>query len=494
MRFNFFQLISVGLDIADRSIEAAALIRGPALTGRGQVKVLALGRQALPAGVVERGIIKDQAKLATAVRAVLSLAKPQPIFPRRIFFGLPEAQVYLHSFTLTNHTLNVSRTTRDLEALVIKEAKENVPLDAADLLIAYQSVGVRAATPTTPAGGAYLLAATSRQVLGDWQAFFRSLGLEVEFDLEMAALFRGLGMPPAPVAVVDIGAVTTNVAVFNQRGLIYSRTLAHGAEALTGSLVKNLKITAAEAEKQKQDIGLMDPDNQLFTILLKELVPLRDELKITLDYCERAAGQKVETIYLAGGGSQLRGLADYLKSNLEISTVIARSVFLNQPLVYLEALGLALRGFAPARERAALAFQLAPAEPSPAGGQWRRRSYQLIGGLAIVLLGAAVWLGLNYYWRPAIEPVPPPLVEPAVSPEIIFAPATTTEPAATPAVETITVADTPIGWLNVRSGPGLDFSVIGKVRPGEDYPLLEETGEWYKMELGWVNKKYIIRN
>ncbi len=487
--------MSVGLDIADRSIEAAALVRR-----RGQIKILALGRQSLPPGVVERGLIKDQAKLASAVRSVLNLAKPQSILPRRIFFGLPEAQVYLHSFTLSNQAINNnSRTDRNLDTLMIEEARKNVPLEAADLLITYKTTGINAASATESAGTTYLLAATSRRVLGDWQGFFRSLGLAAEFDLEMPALFRGLGaVPEAPVAVVDFGAVATNVAIFDRRGLNYSRTLTCGTDALTASLVKNLKITPAEAEKQKQEIGLMDPDSQIFTVLLKELAPLRDELKITLDYCERALEQKIEMIYLAGGGSQLRGLADYLKSSLEITAVVARSIFLNQPLVYLEALGLALKGFAPLRERAALAFKLTPGGLGPTTGERWHRNYKLLSLMVILLIGAAALFGVNRYQqtretaraaarRAAIESLP------IISPEIIFAPATTTETVAA-STTIITVAKTPLGWLNVRSGPGISFSIVGKVQPGEDYPLLEEKGEWYKIELGWVNKKYIIKN
>lgn len=47
----------------------------------------------------------------------------------------------------------------------------------------------------------------------------------------------------------------------------------------------------------------------------------------------------------------------------------------------------------------------------------------------------------------------------------------------------ITVLDTPGGFLNVRSGPGTNHSVIQKIKPGENYDLLEEKGDWYKIIL-----------
>ncbi|RCW66444.1 N-acetylmuramoyl-L-alanine amidase [Saliterribacillus persicus] len=49
--------------------------------------------------------------------------------------------------------------------------------------------------------------------------------------------------------------------------------------------------------------------------------------------------------------------------------------------------------------------------------------------------------------------------------------------------------------LNVRSGPGLDFEVITQVNQPESYPIVEESGDWVKIQLnneeGWITKDYI---
>ncbi|WP_018931480.1 N-acetylmuramoyl-L-alanine amidase [Gracilibacillus lacisalsi] len=48
--------------------------------------------------------------------------------------------------------------------------------------------------------------------------------------------------------------------------------------------------------------------------------------------------------------------------------------------------------------------------------------------------------------------------------------------------------------LNVRSGPGTDYDVITKVNPPDQYPVLEESGEWAKIDLGdhqgWIHQDY----
>lgn len=48
--------------------------------------------------------------------------------------------------------------------------------------------------------------------------------------------------------------------------------------------------------------------------------------------------------------------------------------------------------------------------------------------------------------------------------------------------------------LNVRNGPGTEYDVITKVNPPEQYPVLEESGEWAKIDLGdkqgWIHQDY----
>ncbi|MBU1868623.1 PEGA domain-containing protein [Patescibacteria group bacterium] len=59
----------------------------------------------------------------------------------------------------------------------------------------------------------------------------------------------------------------------------------------------------------------------------------------------------------------------------------------------------------------------------------------------------------------------------------------------------VTIGQTPTGFLNVRSGPSLNASIIGKVYPGSSYEFLEERTGWYKIRIdnqvqGWVYAQY----
>ncbi|RJP47745.1 MAG: PEGA domain-containing protein [Armatimonadetes bacterium] len=69
----------------------------------------------------------------------------------------------------------------------------------------------------------------------------------------------------------------------------------------------------------------------------------------------------------------------------------------------------------------------------------------------------------------------------------------------TPVVETlkeVTVKQTPVGYLNVRSKPSASGIKIGQVKPGDKLVLLEELSGWMKVRLpdakeGYVSSQYV---
>lgn len=59
----------------------------------------------------------------------------------------------------------------------------------------------------------------------------------------------------------------------------------------------------------------------------------------------------------------------------------------------------------------------------------------------------------------------------------------------------IKIANTPVGFLRVRSENNISSQEIGRVKPGEEYEILEEKDGWFKIKLssgeeGWVSSDY----
>jgi hypothetical protein len=75
----------------------------------------------------------------------------------------------------------------------------------------------------------------------------------------------------------------------------------------------------------------------------------------------------------------------------------------------------------------------------------------------------------------------------------------TTEASPTPQKTTITVQETGIGYLNVRSGAGTTNEIITKISPGDTLELLGEEEKWYEVQVdedttGWISSQYATIN
>jgi len=60
----------------------------------------------------------------------------------------------------------------------------------------------------------------------------------------------------------------------------------------------------------------------------------------------------------------------------------------------------------------------------------------------------------------------------------------------------ITIEDTPVGYLRVRSEADVRSEEVGRVEPGEQYLLLEESedGDWYRIDLGWISSEFASKS
>lgn len=326
-----FSKKSVGIDIADHTIEIVELIKSA-----GKLKVSSMGRIKLDSGIVERGRVKDENKLAQAIKTVLSQSKPHPILTKKIIFGLPESQVYTHVFTIGAHD------KKQRNSFVLKEALSNIPLKKEELLFDYKVLFEDKVKVEI------LLVAASKEIVSEWYKFFKKLGLEAVFDIESLAIFRGvtISSPKEPVCIVDIGFATTNISIFDKKGLRYVYSINIAGDIFTKEIAQTMNIKPEEAEKKKLELGLSDKNNQIFSVLIKQLEKVKDEIKTGIDYFQLKTSQKISGVIFVGGSSQLKGLEDYLKMNLNLPIIIG-GLALSQnkiPLEYAEAAGLALRG------------------------------------------------------------------------------------------------------------------------------------------------------
>jgi type IV pilus assembly protein PilM len=337
---KLFKHTSIGLDIADNSIEVVKLNK----SGQ-KIIVESTSRVNLDGGIVVNGKVVDEKKLSESLKLLFSSAKPSLIEPEDIVFGLPESQVYTHLFSLPEHK------KEDREDLILKEAEAGIPIESNDLLYSYKIIESTKSKKDKAdrQDVEVLLVATSTAVALKWQEFFKNIGIEVKsFDIETLASFRSLFQrtPSGPVCVVDLGARKTNVSIFDENSLRSSYSTFIAGDNITEQIASSLSISTEEAEKKKLSADLSQAENDVSGVIKNTLAPLVKEIKNTLLGFQSINKVGVKEIILIGGLSQMKGLPTYLSNQLAIPAKIGVAAWLDQkvPLVYIEAIGLALRG------------------------------------------------------------------------------------------------------------------------------------------------------
>ena len=158
--FNFSNKKSIGLEIADRTIEIVELKKG------NPVKITNFGRVKLGSGIVERGRIKNEKKLIVAIEEIFNKAKLDPVTQEQIIFGLPESQTYTHVFTLPHNEI-------DKEVFIRKEIEENIPLPVNQITYSYKIL------KHNDEGERVILVASNKETVSEWQNFFEKANLNV---------------------------------------------------------------------------------------------------------------------------------------------------------------------------------------------------------------------------------------------------------------------------------------------------------------------------
>ncbi|KKQ27665.1 MAG: Type IV pilus assembly protein PilM [Candidatus Magasanikbacteria bacterium GW2011_GWC2_37_14] len=320
----------LGLDIADSSIEVA-------LVGQswGRTKLISVGRVELEAGLVKNGRIIDKEKLAISIKELFQTAKPKAIKNGELCFGLPESQTFLHHFYTT------SKDNKEKQKTIEKELAENIPITGKDL--AYSLRILNEDKEKTE----ILVAATRQEVINEWRNFFKSIKLNVvNFDIEILATFRNLfdHLQKEPVMLLDIGANTTHVGVFDEFGLHYEYVINKAGNDFSKIIAEVLEIDVVKAEIEKLKSGLKNRSKKVVEELENELNKIAKAIKESIESYNSGTDKKLAKVVLVGGSSLLIGLPEFFSKSLNIPVEIGKARLTKEklPLYYVEAIGLAL--------------------------------------------------------------------------------------------------------------------------------------------------------
>lgn len=337
-----------GLDLGSGALKAVELRR--VRTG---FELVRAGLEPLEPGAVAESAIGDPDSVAGAIRRVFSRS--------RIRAGKVATSVSGHSVIVKKLTLP-AMSRQELEEAIQWEARQVIPFDLSDVHLDHQVLG------NAPAGEdtrVLLVAARKERVASRLEAIARAGLSPLIVDVDGFALQNAYEAnygpdSPVTVALLHVGAATTNLVVTRGGIPLFTRDLSAGGSQWTGLLQEQLQVDFEEAERIKQESSVevleAGPAGALLRSVMETLLL---EIRKSLDLFEAGAeGESIQRVYLSGGGSVLAGLIDRLQSGLDLplepldpfkSIAVGRGV--NEESLYQQApslavaVGLALRGF-----------------------------------------------------------------------------------------------------------------------------------------------------
>ncbi|OGL66635.1 hypothetical protein A3B21_02930 [Candidatus Uhrbacteria bacterium RIFCSPLOWO2_01_FULL_47_24] len=224
---------------------------------------------------------------------------------------------------------------KELAKAVEWEAKKLIPLPLEEVTLDFKEL--RFPDEETTAKKTFgekqisvLLTAAPKSVIDKYVAIAKAAGLTLtSLETEAFALIRAMvGVDPAPVIIVDMGAVRSNI-LFVDRGIpMLIRSVEIGGKKCTEAIASALSIDMNRAEAMKRDLGIAplpgSAPGQMPTLLKDVLTPLLNEMKYSFNvYRTRSViARPPEKIILSGGGAGLPGLSELITSEFNIKSFL----------------------------------------------------------------------------------------------------------------------------------------------------------------------------
>ena len=265
----------------------------------------------LPAGAVRSGEVRE---VNTVVTALKRLWAAGGFRSKDVVLGMGNQRVLVRELAVARSSL--------------KQIRESLPFHVQDLLPVPVSEALldffpisEGADEGNPTVNGLLIAATKESVMANVLAV-KHAGLNpVQVDLIPFALTRILSRGSASqgtVALVDIGASTTQVVVVVDGVPVFVRMIPGGGHDITAAIAARLEIPEERAEGLKRASGLggvnvTDENGPVVEVIHSSAGELLNSLRNTLHYfVNNRHGGAFNGILLTGGGAQLAGFREAL--------------------------------------------------------------------------------------------------------------------------------------------------------------------------------------
>jgi type IV pilus assembly protein PilM len=313
MMWNSVKKSMVGVDIGSSSVKAVEL-QGK----NNDFQLVSLGYEGLPPDSIVDGQIME---LNSVSNAIANIFNEHKIKTTKVAAGVNGHSVIVKNIVLPQ------MTDDELQESFAWHAEEHIPFDISDVNLDYHVTGSSADAIHV------LMAACKRDKIANVKQAIQLAGKQpAVIDVDAFALQNCYELNYDPqasqvVALLNIGASTTNINILNGARSVFTRDATFGGNQYTSLLQKELGLTFDQAERVKRGMPMPEGSEH------REIEPILDtvsdilalEIQKTMDFYRATVedGESaVQKILVSGGGSKLKGLVEFLARRFEIPTEV----------------------------------------------------------------------------------------------------------------------------------------------------------------------------
>ncbi|MEE8265879.1 MAG: pilus assembly protein PilM [Acidiferrobacterales bacterium] len=217
----------------------------------------------------------------------------------------------------------------EMQTQIEMEADHYIPYPLDEVNMDYQVLG---ASEDNVDEMEVLMAACRKEIVDDYVAVIQGPGLTpAVVDIETYAMenaysliaehMPGGGMEKT-VAILDIGATTTNINVIHNNHSVYSRDHTFGGRQLTEEIQRRYGLSYEEAGLAKKQGGL--PDNYQTDVLRPFMEAMCQETMRALQFFYSSSPfNSVDQLLLAGGCAQIPGIDEMVAARIGVPAMVA---------------------------------------------------------------------------------------------------------------------------------------------------------------------------
>lgn len=299
-----------GLDIGSSAIKLVEL------EGKfNNLNLVGIGYEDLPDTAIVEGQIME---LNTVAEAIQRVFQTNQIKADQVVTGVSGYSVIVKTIILP------PMSNEELEESIVWHAEEQLGFRSSEVNFDYH------VTERTPEYIKVLIAACRKERIEVLKQAIQFAGKQPSaIDVDTFALQNCYEVNYQPyendvVALLNIGASTTNVNIVRGTTSLFMRDITMGGSQFTDALQKGLGVSfqQAEAIKRGMNSGSLGVDEQTILSLLESPMEyLAMEIQRTFDFfraSEEGYNIQVSKVLISGGGSKLVRLSEYLSSRLEM--------------------------------------------------------------------------------------------------------------------------------------------------------------------------------